>query len=52
MKIEQEFVKVDDINQNLLNKFIEPYKEHCKYLKKAQFQYPKSPEGATLVCPR
>lgn len=42
MKIEQEFVKVDDINQNLLNRFIEPYKEHCKYLQKAQFQYPES----------
>ena len=44
MKIEQEFAKVDDINQNLLNRFIEPYKEHCKYLRKAQFQYPKSPD--------
>ena len=42
MKIEQEFVKVDDINPNLLNRFIEPYKENCKYLKKAQFQYPES----------
>jgi hypothetical protein len=44
MKIEQEFVKVDDIDQNLLDRFIEPYKEHCKYLRKAQFQYPKSPD--------
>ena len=41
MKIEQEFIQVDDINQSLLNRFIEPYKEHCKYLQKAQFQYPE-----------
>ena len=44
MNIEQSFVKVDDIDPGLLNRFIEPYKEHCKYLKKAQFQYPESPD--------
>jgi len=46
MKIEQEFVKVDDIDQNLLNRFIEPYKQHCKYLQKAQFQYPNSDDSS------
>lgn len=45
MNIEREFIKVDDIDQNLLNRFIEPYKKHCKYLPKAQFQYPKSADG-------
>ncbi|MEM7594498.1 MAG: FcoT family thioesterase [Cyanobacteria bacterium P01_A01_bin.83] len=45
MNIKQEFIKVDNIDQDLLNRFIEPYKEHCKYLQKAQFQYPKSPDN-------
>ncbi len=40
MNIPQSFVKVDDVNQDLLNDFLLPYKENCKYLKKAQFQYP------------
>lgn len=41
MKIQQEIIKVADINQDLLDLFLEPYKDECKYLKKAQFQYPK-----------
>ncbi|MEM9272244.1 MAG: FcoT family thioesterase [Cyanobacteria bacterium P01_F01_bin.143] len=45
MNIEQEFVKVDNIDQNLLDRFIEPYKGHCKYLQKAQVQYPKSSDN-------
>lgn len=40
MNITQNFVKVDEVNQDLLNYFLLPYKEDCKYLKKAQFQYP------------
>ncbi|MBW4508529.1 MAG: FcoT family thioesterase [Scytonematopsis contorta HA4267-MV1] len=41
MNINQEFTKVDNVSQNLLDEFLQPYKEHCKYLKKAQFQYPE-----------
>ena len=44
MKIEQNFVKIDNVDRDLLKRFIEPYKKHCKYLKKAQFQYPESPD--------
>ncbi len=40
MNINQEYIKVDDVNQDLLDTFLKPYKESCKYLKKAQFQYP------------
>jgi hypothetical protein len=42
MNINQNIIKVDDISQDLLNVFLEPYKEDCKYLKKAQFQYTDS----------
>ena len=38
MNINQKFTKVDDVSQDLLDVFLEPYKENCKYLKKAQFQ--------------
>lgn len=41
MDINQKFTKVDDVSQNLLDVFLAPYKENCKYLKKAQFQYPE-----------
>lgn len=40
MNINQEFTKVDNVSQDLLNTFLQPYKENCKYLKKAQFQQP------------
>ncbi|NEP57132.1 MAG: hypothetical protein F6K31_08925 [Symploca sp. SIO2G7] len=40
MDINQEFTKVDDVSQDLLDVFLEPYKENCKYLQKAQIQYP------------
>lgn len=40
MNINQEFTKVDNVSQELLNIFLQPYKEDCKYLKKAQFQQP------------
>lgn len=39
MDINQKIAKIDEVNQNLLEKFLEPYKEDCKYLKNAQFQY-------------
>jgi len=45
MKLVQKFVKVEDINQELLDSFLEPYLEHCKYLKKAQFKYPELQSG-------
>ena len=38
MDIDQKTTKVDDVSQDLLDVFLEPYKENCKYLKKAQFQ--------------
>ncbi|MEG4118241.1 FcoT family thioesterase [Microcoleus sp. N9_B4] len=41
MDINQKFTKIDDVSQDLLDAFLEPYKENCKYLKKAQFQYPE-----------
>ncbi len=42
MDINQESIKVDDVSQDLLDAFLKPYKQDCKYLKKAQFQYPLS----------
>jgi len=39
MNINQKIIEVDEVSQDLLNVFLEPYKEDCKYLKKAQFQY-------------
>lgn len=41
MNINQKCTKVDDVSQDLLDVFLEPYKENCKYLKKAQFQEPE-----------
>ncbi len=40
MNINQEFIKTDVLSQDLLTSFLEPYKEDCKYLKKAEFHYP------------
>ena len=42
MQINNKFTKVDEVSQDLLELFLEPYKEDCKYLKKAQFQDPES----------
>ncbi len=39
MNINDEFTKVEEVSQDLLRIFLEPYKDDCKYLKKAQFQY-------------
>ena len=34
--------EVDEIDQNLLDTFLEPYKENCRYLQSAKFIYPQS----------
>ncbi|NJR74114.1 MAG: hypothetical protein HC773_11550 [Scytonema sp. CRU_2_7] len=39
MDINQKFTRVDDVGQDLLDVFLEPYKENCKYLNHAHFQY-------------
>ncbi|NEO98570.1 MAG: hypothetical protein F6K58_07805 [Symploca sp. SIO2E9] len=41
MDINQKFTKIDEVDQDLLDVFLEPYKDNCKYLKKAYFQYPE-----------
>lgn len=40
MNIKQQVIKTEDISQDLLDVFLEPYKDNCKYLKNAQFIYP------------
>ncbi len=42
MDIMPKFTKVDDVRQDLLDVFLEPYKNNCKYLKQAQVHYPES----------
>ncbi len=39
ININQKFSNVDHVSPDLLERFIEPYKENCKYLKQARFQY-------------
>jgi hypothetical protein len=39
MDINSKFTRVEDVSQDLLDVFLEPYKENCKYLHQAQFQY-------------
>ncbi|GAB1544103.1 FcoT family thioesterase [Scytonema sp. NUACC21] len=39
MDINQRFIKEDDVDIDLLNSILLPYKDDCKYLKKAKFQY-------------
>ncbi|MGD1805487.1 FcoT family thioesterase [Dapis sp. BLCC M126] len=39
ININQKFSNVDNVSQDLVERFIEPYKENCKYLKQARFQY-------------
>ncbi|QSJ14936.1 hypothetical protein JYQ62_24105 [Nostoc sp. UHCC 0702] len=41
MNITQEIIKEEEVSQDLLNVFLEPYKEDCRYLKQAKFKYPK-----------
>lgn len=42
MNISQDFIKVENVSQDLLDSFLQPYKEDCKYLKKAKLQDPLS----------
>jgi FcoT-like thioesterase domain len=39
MKSDRQFTREDDVRQELLASILEPYKDNCKYLKKAKFQY-------------
>jgi len=39
ININQKFANVDNVSPDLVEKFIQPYKENCKYLKQARFQY-------------
>lgn len=39
MDINQQLTEFNEVSQDLLNIFLEPYKNDCKYLKKAQVQY-------------
>lgn len=41
MNINHKFMKIDNVNPDLLEMCLEPYKENCKYLKKAKFQVPE-----------
>ena len=45
MDINEQFTKTEEVSQNLLNIFLEPYKDDCKYLIKAHFQYLESKES-------
>jgi hypothetical protein len=52
MVINEQFTKTEEVSQDLLNIFLEPYKDDCKYLTKAHFQYlesKESPEKLTTV---
>ena len=51
MRLNHRIIKTENVDQNLLNSFLEPYKENCKYLKKAQFQYsyPRNLIGGNLI---
>jgi hypothetical protein len=39
MEIKEQFTKVEEVSQDLLNIFLDPYKDDCRYLRKAQVQY-------------
>ncbi|MCW5316914.1 hypothetical protein GTQ43_24785 [Nostoc sp. KVJ3] len=41
MNINPKVSKTDDVSQVLLDVFLEPYKDDCKYLRKAQFKCPE-----------
>ena len=40
MNIYQTCSRVEEVNSALLERFLAPYKENCRYLKRAEFQYP------------
>ncbi len=37
MEINNKLARINEVNRDLLKLFLEPYKEDCKYLKKAYF---------------
>ncbi|WP_293076533.1 FcoT family thioesterase [Okeania sp. SIO3B5] len=39
ININQKFSNIDNVSLDLVKRFIEPYKENCKYLKQARFQF-------------
>jgi hypothetical protein len=39
MNISQKLTQTKDVDRSLMDIFLEPYKDSCKYLKKARFQY-------------
>lgn len=51
MKSNAELIELKDVNTNLVNLFLEPYKDDCKYLQKAYFsnsQAQKNHENQSL----
>ncbi|NEP12522.1 MAG: hypothetical protein F6K14_20400 [Symploca sp. SIO2C1] len=48
ININQKFAKIADVSPDLLKRFLEPYKENCKYLKQARFQYPEPINGSEI----
>ncbi|MGD1808687.1 FcoT family thioesterase [Dapis sp. BLCC M126] len=42
MYIYKENIETDRVNQDLLQTILEPYKEECRYLKNAEFNFPES----------
>ncbi|NJR65313.1 MAG: hypothetical protein HC772_08340, partial [Leptolyngbyaceae cyanobacterium CRU_2_3] len=40
MTVQQTLPTMEEVSQELLDTFLAPYKEHCRYLKRAQFQSP------------
>jgi hypothetical protein len=39
MNVHQTSATVEEVSQELLDTFLAPYKEHCRYLKRAEFEY-------------
>jgi len=49
MDINEQSTKTEEVSQDLLNIFLEPYKDDCKYLRKAHFQYLESKESPGIL---
>ena len=45
MNTQQTFSTVEEVSQELLATFLSPYKENCRYLKRARFQHPVGATG-------
>ena len=45
MNISRIFSRVEEVNEDLLNVFLAPYKADCRYLKRAALQYPEHDEA-------